>query len=143
MADQAFGRAPLEERVFERAAGEHEQLVEILNALEGAGSGVFSVNVPNVGQLSNISRDFVVECPAFISEESIQPLAVGEMPTGAAATVEKALRVVEVTVEAALERDMNKLVQALILDGSVASVAEARKLAAELVAAHRQHLPGW
>ncbi len=143
MADQAAGRAPLDERVFQRAEGEHEQLLSIINALEGKGSGVFSVNVPNVGQVTNISRDFVLEGPAMISEEKIQPLAVGALPTGVAATVEKALRVVEMTVEAALERDMAKFVQALILDGSVHGVSEAHKLAAELVAAHKEHLPGW
>jgi alpha-galactosidase len=143
MADQASGRAPLDQSVFKRTSGEHEKFVEILDTLDGSRAKVFSVNLPNTGQVTNLPRDFVIECPARISKKGITPLPLGEIPTGVAATVEKALLTVELTVEAALERDRRKLVQALVMDGSVKSLAEAGKLADELVKAHKKHLPGW
>jgi alpha-galactosidase len=143
MSDQAAGRAPLDESVFNRSAGEHEKLLEILNALRKSRGAVFSVNIPNAGQVANLPRDFVIECPARISKKGIKPVPLGEVPTGVRATVEKALLAVELTVEAALERDRKKLVQAIVVDGAVKSLAEAAKLADELVAAHRKLLPGW
>lgn len=143
MADQAAGRAQLDESVFKRAEGEHEQLIEILNALEGDTEKVFSVNLPNEGQVTNLGREFVIECPAQISKRGIKPLHIGIIPTGARATVEKALLVMELAVEAALERSHRKLVQALIMDGSTKSVADAERLAHELIVAHKEHLPGW
>jgi alpha-galactosidase len=84
-----------------------------------------------------------LECPARISAKGIKPVKVGDIPTMCRATVEKALLVVELTVEAALERDRDKLVQALIFDGSVKSTADAGRLADDLLAAHKEHLPGW
>jgi alpha-galactosidase len=143
MKAQAEGREPLDEAVFNRTSGEHEKLIEILDSLESPRSKVFSVNLPNTGQVANISRDFVIECPARISSKGVKAVKVGAIPTGCAATVEKALLTVELTVEAALERDHNKLVQALIFDGSVKSVADANALADELIAVHKEYLPGW
>ena len=143
MKAQGEGREPLDESVLTRTAGEHERLIEILDCLESPRAKSFSVNVPNRGQVTNLPRDFVIECPARISAKGIRPVKIGDIPTGCAATVEKALLAVELTVEAALERDRRKLVQALIFDGSVKSVADANALADELIAAHREHLPGW
>ena len=143
MADQAAGRAPLDESVFRRSGGEHEKLVEILDAFESVTPRAYSVNVPNTGQVTNISRDFVIECPAQVSIKGVTPVALGAVPTGVRATVEKALLAVELTVEAALERSRRKLVQALIFDGSVNSTSDASKLADDLLAAHKEFLPGW
>jgi alpha-galactosidase len=143
MADQAAGRAPLPTDIFDRKVGEHEQLVEILNARDGQFEKEFSVIVPNEGQVTNIARDFAVECPALISERGVEPLHVGAVPTGVRATVEKALLTVELAVEAALERDRKKFVQALICDGCVKSVQDAHNLADELLAAQKEFLPGW
>ena len=49
---------------------------------------------------------------------------------------------VETVVEAALEKSREKFIQALVLDGAVRSFDQADALAAELIAAHAQFLPG-
>ncbi len=48
---------------------------------------------------------------------------------------------VETVVEAALEGDRRKVVQALLLDGWVKSVEMASELADELLTAHAEYLP--
>ena len=143
MADEAYGRAELPPDIFNRKIGEHEQLVEILNALNGDFEKEFSVIVPNEGQVTNIAGDFAIECPAMISKRGVEPVHVGEVPTGVRATVEKALLTVELAVEAALERDKNKLLQALIVDGCVKSISDAKNMTDELLAAQKDFLPGW
>jgi len=143
IADQAYGKKPLDKSMFHQSLGEHEQLVCILNALEKSKSSVFSVIIPNTGQVSNLPLEFALECPAKISKSGIIPLKIGEIPTGLRATVEKALLTIELTVEAALECSREKFIQALIVDGSVKSLDEAKNLADDLIKAHKQHLQGW
>ncbi|MDO8684471.1 MAG: hypothetical protein Q7N50_13430, partial [Armatimonadota bacterium] len=143
MADQAFGKTPLPDNIRQRKLGEHEQLVEILNALREDAPKQYSVIIPNEGQVTNIAKGFAIECPALVSKDGIKPIHIGEAPTGVRATVEKALLTIELAVEAALERDKNKLLQALIVDGSVKSISEANRLADEMLQAHKDFLPGW
>jgi alpha-galactosidase len=143
MADQAFGRAPMPDNIAQRKLGEHEQLVEILNSLQSDSGKEYSVIIPNEGQVTNIAQGFAIECPAAISRKGIEPIHIGKIPTGIRATVEKALLTVELAVEAAIERDRHKLLQALITDGSVKSVSEAGRLADEMLEAHKDYLPGW
>ncbi len=56
-------------------------------------------------------------------------------------TLATRFRWVEVVVEAALEGSRKKFIQALILDGAVDSVENARKMADELIDAQRVYLP--
>ena len=46
-------------------------------------------------------------------------------------------------VDAALDRDRSKFVQAIIIDGCVSSIEQANQLADELIRAHKRYLPGW
>lgn len=143
MRREALGEKAVDEAIFQRAAGEHEQLISIIRALDGAEPVVFSVNIPNTGQVTNLPPDLVLECPAAISRQGIEPVPVGVIPTGCRATVEKALQVAELAVEAALERDHHKLCQALVMDGSVDSVRKIQRMAEEMLEAHREYLDGW
>ncbi len=140
MAAQARGEAALDETVFDRQLGEHEQLVSILRSLEGSGAGRYSVVVPNGGQVENLPRQASVECPAQVSRQGIQPEPVGEVPAFVQAAVGKALLTTELAVDAALEMDRAKFLQALIADGSCASVTQTRALADELWRANADYL---
>lgn len=142
MADQAFGRADLDRSVLERKVGEHEQLVSIIRSLTGNSAGRYSVNVPNRGLVPSLPPEAVVECPARISADGIVPEPVGEVPTFLQAVVQKAWMTVELAVEAALERDEDKFLQAVVADGSAASVPDARAMAAELWQANAPYLEG-
>ena len=140
MADQAFGRTPLDESVFERQLGEHEQLVSIFRCLEGREEGRFSVIVPNTGQVTNLPSEFALECPAQVSGTGIKPEAIGEVPRFLRALVEKALLTVELAVDAAVERSRQKFLEAIVADGAAASMEDARALAGDLWEANAQWL---
>jgi len=143
MEELAAGRGTIDPQAFQRSIGEHEQLIEIANALSRRAARRFSVNLPNEGQVGNLPKDAVIECPARVSNRGIAPIKLGEIPTGCRATVEKALLTVELAVEAALERNRRKFVQALIVDGAVKSTREAEQLADDLLLAQKEFLPGW
>lgn len=136
--DEVFGRMlararrqePIPEWLFRRQEGEHEQLLDILRALEGDRPVLFSMNLPNRGQVSNLPADAILESPAAVGAGAIRPLTLGPLLAGPAAILKRVIAVQELTVEAALSQDRGLLVQALVADGAVRSPSEADQLLA-------------
>lgn len=74
------------------------------------------VNVLNEGYITNISPNQVVEVPAFVDQFGIHPVTIGSLPEGIAAKCEIIGREYQLLVEAAIEKDMKKVLQAVYLD---------------------------
>ena len=143
MRDQALGLKPLDEWVFERAEGEHEQLIDILRSTQNDHRRVFSVNLPNRGAVPNLPADAVLELPAAATAGGLRPLQVLDFPDPLAAIINRKLAATRLTVEAALTGDRKLLVEALLADGAVTDAEVARKMGDELLEAHRQYLPNF
>ena len=141
MRAQAAGEVPLDESLLRRPAGEGEKLIEILGALRSANGATYSVNLPNVGQVANLPRDVVLESPATATAAGLVPLALGELPAGLAAIMQRVVAVQELTAEAALAGDRKLVRQAVLADGALTDPAEARRLVDEMLAAHAAYLP--
>jgi alpha-galactosidase len=141
MKETAFSPDPLSADALERIGGEHEQVMEIIDSIRTDAGRVYSVNLPNTGQVPNLPLDAVIECPAVADAGGIRAIAQPPLAPGIAGTLATRLQWVETTVEAALEGSTDKFVQALLLDGAVTSVASARALARDLLEAHKEHLP--
>ncbi|NLX20114.1 MAG: hypothetical protein GXY55_00390 [Phycisphaerae bacterium] len=141
MLEQAAGREPLDTGVFSRPLRYKEQMVRIVRAVRADRPGEFFVNVPNGNAVENLPPEAVIECVAGISREGVRPLPLGRIPTGIKAALQRHFDLVELAVEAATERSRAKLLQALVLEGSVKSVYQARRLIDEMLDAHRLHLP--
>jgi alpha-galactosidase len=144
MRAQARGEQPLDEHIFERAEGEHEQLLHILSALWGDTRAVFSVNMPNLGSVPNLAPQAVLELPAAATASGMRPLQITDFPDPLAAIVTRKAMATQLTVEAALRRDRALFVEALLADGAVTDPDVARELGDALLDAQREHLPeGW
>jgi alpha-galactosidase len=141
MRRQAIGEEPLDESIFHRTAGEHEQLLYILRSIQRDERQVFSVNVPNTGAVPNLPADAVLELPAAATATGLRPLQVLDFPDTLAGIVTRRLASVRPTVAAALAGDRDLFVEALLLDGAVSDRAIARQMGEELLEAHRQYLP--
>ena len=126
---------------FQRGEGEHEQVLEIVDAIRNDTGRVFSANLPNQGQVPNLPIDSILETPARASAGGLRPIAFGPLPNGIAGTLATRLHYVETIVEAALEGSRKKFIQALILDGSIQSPDTAVAIADELLEAHADYLP--
>ena len=140
MQAQALGEKPLDEQVFERAAGEHEQLIDILRSIERDERRVFSANLPNYGAVPNLPYEAILELPAAATATGLRPLQMRDFPDPLAAIVNRKLAATSLTVEAALNGDRGLFVEALLADGAVTDPEVARKMADELLQAHRQDL---
>ena len=139
----ARGEEPLPESLFDRKPGDHSMLVRILRAVEAEPGEAFHATVPNTGQVENLARGLCIECPVEFSRSGAKPVPMGSLPPGVKANIDKAFLTTELIIDAALERDRSKFVQAIIIDGCVSSIEQAGQLADELVHAHKDYLPGW
>jgi alpha-galactosidase len=141
MRAQALGEAPLDERVFARAEGEHEQLLEILRCTWADERRVFSVNVPNRGAVPNLPDDAVLELPAVSTAGGLRPLLLDDLPGPLAAILGRKLAATRLTVEAALAGERGLFVEALLTDGAVSDPDVAARMGEELLQAQRAYLP--
>ena len=131
----------VDQSLFNRADGEHEQLVEMLKSLYRDERKVFSVNVPNEGSVPSLPKDAVLELPASATGLGFCPLSARGFSPAMAGIIARRLAPVELTVEAALKGDRKMWEEALLLDGAVASPDIARKLVDEFLEVYRDHLP--
>ena len=90
------GQAP-----FELLKSDEEAILQI-KALLGMGDLITNVNKRNVGQLSNIPSDVVVETNARFSRDRVDPIASGALPAGVETLLSTHVRNQEMIVEAAL-----------------------------------------
>ncbi|HUU26813.1 MAG TPA: hypothetical protein VM123_03295 [archaeon] len=141
MREDAFSPSPLGGQYFERISGEHEQVMEIIESIRTDAGRIYSANLPNRGQVSNLPSDAILESPAAAGAGGLKPLDLGALPSALAGILAMRLAWIETCVEAALEGSREKFIQALVLDGAVKSVDQAVRLADELLAAQAEHLP--
>lgn len=140
MAAMADGTEPLEEGLLQRTLGEHEALIPILESAFADRQDQFPMNVPNES-VPGIPAGFVLEMPVIAARAGCLSAGVPPLSPAILAVITEALYGVEITVEAALTGDYNTLVEALLYDRSVLTLAAARKLADALLAAHKGNLP--
>jgi alpha-galactosidase len=141
MQADAAGDKPLPAGYFDRVSGEHEQVIEIIESIRQDRQRLFSANLPNTGQVPNLPAEAVLESPALAGRDGLRAVALPPLSPGLAGTLATRCQWVETIVEAALEGSREKFIQALILDGAVASVEQAVSLADDLLVAQSPYLP--
>ncbi len=143
MRAQALGEEPLESWIFERTVGEHEQLLNILRSLRYDGREVYAVNLPNRGSVPNLPEDAILEIPAVATATGLHAMQVSDVSDALAALITRRLASTRLAVEAALAGDRELFVEALLVDGAVTDIAQAKAIATELLDAHRAYLPNF
>ena len=141
MKEQALSKDPLPEDYFDHIGGEHEQVTEIIDSIRTDAGRIYSVNLPNKGQVPNLPLNAVIEANGITDASGIKHIAQKPLPDGIAGTLASRFAWVETVVEAALEGSREKFIQALILDGSVESLDMAINMADELLVAQAEYLP--
>ena len=142
MQSHAFSPGPLPAGYFDQFSGEHEQVLEIISAIRQGDGRIFFANLPNEGREPDLPPEAILEAPARAIPQSLVPLAQVSLPPGLSGMLATRFHWVEAIVDASLECSRDKFIQALVLDGSVSSLAQAAALADDLLAAQAQYL-GW
>jgi alpha-galactosidase len=116
----------------------------IMDAITTGNPTVIAGNVLNKGLITNLPEDCCVEVPCLVDKNGVQPTYVGNLPTQLAALNRTNINVQELTVEAAMTLEKDKIYQAALLDphaSSELSISEIKAMVDELIAAHGDYLP--
>jgi alpha-galactosidase len=128
--------------VFFRGSG--ETATHFIKALAAGEPASEMVNTRNKGYIENVSRDMIVEVPAFIDSFGIHPQTVGRLPAGIAAKCDALGREYDLLAASALNCDKTLLLQAAYLDPLMANCDYPERLMEELVRENLHYLPaGW
>lgn len=100
-----------------------------------------SVNIPNDNLISNLPKDLVTEGPAIINKNGVTGIKLGEMPKGLAGLMRNQASVQDLVVEAALKKDKDIALQALLVDPVVDSLSQAEMILDEMVKLQKEYLP--
>ena len=132
MHADAVSDQPLPASLFVRESGEHEQVVEIIAALRAGSGASYAVNLPNRGQVPDLPLGAIVESPAIARHNTLEPIPQPPLGPTLAGMLASRYAWVEAIVAAAVHRDRDAFVNALIIDGYVESLAIAQRLGDEL-----------
>ncbi|HQK91937.1 MAG TPA: alpha-galactosidase [Armatimonadota bacterium] len=118
----------------------------IIHAIETNTPYRFNGNVPNSGLITNLMEGCCVEVPCLTDGTGVRPCGVGDLPPQLAALNSSNIAVQQLTVEAVLERDLEKAYMAVALDpltAAVCSLREIRSMFDAMVEAEKPWLEAW
>ena len=124
----------------------NEYAAVIMNAMVTGDPATIYGNVTNDGAISNLPDDCIVEVPCMVDSNGIQPTGIGALPPQLAAMMKTNINVQELTVAALTEKNREHIIHAAMFDPHTAAELDVRQIRAmteEMLAAHRNWLPGW
>ncbi len=121
-----------------------EEGVDLMMALAGLKHLDTNLNLPNCGQMPDLPRGHVVETMAQVRRDRVRPVVPTPLPEGVHALVERVVRAQQLTLRAAMEKDRDLALQAMLADPLVTLAPDrAAAMLDELIEANRAMLPGW
>lgn len=121
-----------------------EYASNIINAILGGEPYLFNGNVPNKGLVPNLPQDACVEVPVLANKRGLNPIYAGPLPPQCAALNNVVIASEEMAVEAALTGDPQLVYHAIAYDpltAAVLSLAEIKKMVAEMLRKNKDYLP--
>jgi alpha-galactosidase len=119
-----------------------EGALEVVEALAGAGNDYhLAVNRPNIGQISNLPLNAIVETPAVLTGMGVQPVAMGALPEGVAELLRRELAAGQLCVDSVVEGDRQKALQCLLLDPVITDLDVAKLILDDYLTTYREYLP--
>jgi alpha-galactosidase len=124
--------------------GSNEEAVAQLMALRGITPLDTNVNLPNRGQLADLPLGAVVETNAQFRKDSVSAVVQTPLPAGVLSLVRRVVDVQQMTLRAAVDRDVDLAFQALLNDPLCCiPVDRAWEMFREMLQANKAMLPGY
>ncbi|HBO22399.1 MAG TPA: 6-phospho-alpha-glucosidase [Providencia sp.] len=99
------------------------------------------VIVENKGAIASLPFDAMVEVPAYITAHGPEPIRIGEIPRFHQALLEQQLASEQLLVEATLEGNYEKALQAFTLNKTVPSMVHAKKILDDMIEENKAYWP--
>ncbi|MBY3045556.1 alpha-glucosidase/alpha-galactosidase [Rhizobium leguminosarum] len=122
----------------------NEYAAGIIHAAVTGNPALIYGNVPNNGLIENLPDECIVEVPCHVDRNGIQPVRVGRIPSQLSAVMNLSVSVQQLTVEAALTKNRERIYQAALLDPHTSaelSPDQIWNLVDDLIVAHGDLLP--
>ncbi|XKM43340.1 alpha-glucosidase/alpha-galactosidase (plasmid) [Rhizobium ruizarguesonis] len=122
----------------------NEYAAGIIHAAVTGNPALIYGNVPNNGLIENLPDECIVEVPCHVDRNGIQPVRVGRIPSQLSAVMNLSVSVQQLTVEAALTKNRERIYQAALLDPHTSaelSPDQIWNLVDDLIDAHGDLLP--
>ena len=123
-----------------------EYASEIVNSIWTGSPSVIYGNVVNHGLIDNLPHGCAVEVPCLIDRNGIHPTRIGRLPTHLAAIMQSNVTVQELTVEALVTENPDRIYHAAMMDphtGAELDLEQIWQLVDRLRAEHGDWLPRW
>jgi alpha-galactosidase len=121
-----------------------ELAAQIILAIETGVPLEVYTNVRNEGRIQGLPDEACVEVPTLVDKDGAHPESVGRIPAQTLALNRTFLNVVELTVRAVLEQNLDFVYQAALMDPNTAATLTTSQIAAmvdDLIAAHGDLIP--
>jgi alpha-galactosidase len=120
-----------------------ELVATLLEGLMGGEDRHLPVNLPNTGQVRGLPEGVVVECIGTSGANGVRPRDVTTVPGVLGRQLERIVASQELTVEAALEGDRTKVLEAMLLDPVAGALAyeDVVEMSDAMLAATAEWLP--
>ncbi|MDY7077071.1 MAG: hypothetical protein SXV54_09125 [Chloroflexota bacterium] len=119
-----------------------EGALEMIENIAGAGNHYhLAVNLPNVGQITNLPHGAMVETPGLVSGMGAQGVNVGPLPEPIAELCRREIAVVRLCVDAAVHGNRQAALQCLLLDPVITDLDVAQQVLDDYLGTYREHLP--
>jgi alpha-galactosidase len=140
LEDYAYGRAPLDEHVL-RPSGEIA-VPAICDIAFDRGARRDAVNVRNTeNYIENLPADAAVEAPATIDARGLHPERVGPLKEPFAVFLRTQVSINKLVAEGYATKSRKRLLQALLLDPYVNSIASAEQMLDEMLCLQEEYIP--
>lgn len=113
------------------------------NSHAGDSRELITVNTKNKGCITDLDSDVVVEVTSMITAYGPEPFAWGSFAPIAKGLLQNLKEMEILTVEAALEGNYEKLVQAFVLCPLITSGGKAIEMLHEMLVANKKYLPNF
>ena len=112
-----------------------------IKALMGLNNLITNVDMPNMGQVSNLPTGCIVQTNALFSNNSIKPIISGALPDEIAGLTIRHIQNQDTIVKSVFEKDLDIAFNAFLNDSLMtADLASATELYKEMLSSSRAHL---
>jgi 6-phospho-beta-glucosidase len=115
--------------------------LNLIEGLVGKEPKVQILNIPSKGSIFGMDDLDVVEIPAMVQYDQVQPLAVGKLPEHCLGLMREVKHYEHLTIEAATEGSYQKARMALALHPLIRDYAQAGKILDEYIVQHQGFFP--
>jgi alpha-galactosidase len=119
---------------------------QMINSMETNQQTRVFGNVKNTGLITNLLEGCVVEVPCMVDKGGVHPCFVGDLPPMLASLNRMNINVQELAVQGIVEKDKNKILQALMVDPltfSMLSLNEIKTMVNEMFKAEKEFMKGY